>query len=184
MNQTAENLRFLLWKQKKPREHWATELARMASCTEHRAEKLLQGSALTTAEQKAIAQLAHCQEEDIQSARFLGEEVNVLFENIRFLTDKKITGITGKEMASAIGVTEVTLSRWKNRKQTPEANQLARLCQFLHISPRIDLKSEAIFLSSSPIGDFMRRQWLRQQIEEIDSQTLRDLFPALERMFK
>ncbi len=91
MNQTAENLRYLLYKQKGlKKSRWVERLAEWASCDSQRARELLDGSPLKTSEQKKIAKSAERTEEDLQHARLVNEE-NVLRENIRFLTDKMST---------------------------------------------------------------------------------------------
>ncbi len=48
----------------------------------------------------------------------------------------------------------------------------------------VDLETIPLFLELSPVGSYEQRAWLRQRIEELDDETLRVLFPALEKLLR
>lgn len=181
---TSENLRYLLWRDGIKQEDWGKHLADWAKCSEARAEDLLNGKTLQSEEQRRIAERAKVREEQIQNERFLGDHVDVLQQNILFLTDKTVTGFAAIVIANKINVSPGTISRWRKNKQAPEDTQLLKLCLFYGFPPTINLRDDAIFLSMSPIGDLKRRAWLQERIKQIDAETLNALYPALEKLLK
>jgi transcriptional regulator with XRE-family HTH domain len=183
-NLHSDNLRYLLWKSGTKREDWVSQLANWAKCSKSRAEELLNGAVLEKKEQEQIAKITNVSEEAIQTERFVGEEVNILMENIKFLTSKAVTGEKQVDIARNIGVREVTMSRWVKGKQEPEESKLARLVAYLKLPPGTNLKNDPIFLSPAPVGDLSRRHWLKKQIDQLDSETLNEIFPALQRLLK
>lgn len=181
---TAVNLRYLVWRAGVKRRDWIAHLASWAGCSEHRAAALLRGAILQDKEQKLIAQNAGCTVEEIQTERFWEDRVNILSENLKFLTDKEQIGEKLVEIAKESGIGRVTLSRWKSGKHEPEDKKLAKLIRHFKLNPDTNLRTDPIFLSLSPVGELMRKEWLRKQIEHLDTETLHELFPAFERLLK
>lgn len=184
LNLTAENLRYLLWRQEIRRDSWGEHLADWAKCSSGRAEELLNGAALQDEEQQRIAHNAKVREEEIQTERFLGDQVDVFRENILYLTNKEVTGLSANLLAKEIDVSPVSISRWKQGKQSPEDTQLLKLSRYFGFQPKVNLKQHAVFLWLSPIGDLKRRAWLQERIKQIDAETLNALYPALEKLLK
>src|SRR5262249_21357701 len=180
----SENLRYLLWKSEVKREDWIAQLSAWAKCHKSRAEEILNGATLETVEQEEIAKNTDVSEEAIQTERFLNDKVDVLWENIKFLTEKDNTGEKLVRLARAIGVSQVTISRWRNRAQRPEDAQIAKLALYFNLPARTDLKTDSIFLSLYPIGHLERRNWLKHQIDQLNAEILDEIFPALRRLLK
>jgi transcriptional regulator with XRE-family HTH domain len=183
-NLSSENLRYLLWRSKIKREDWSVQLSAWAKCHKSRAEEILNGAPLETIEQQEIAKNTDVSEEAIQTERFLNDKVDVLWENIKFLTEKDYTGEKLVAIARAIGVSQVTISRWRSRNQRPEDAQIAKLCLYFNLPAKTDLKTDSIFLSLYPIGALDRKNWLKQQIDQLDPEILDEIFPALRRLLK
>src|ERR1700742_2602706 len=89
---TAVTLRYMVWRAGVKRSDWSAHLASWAGCSEHRAAALLRGAILQDKEQKLIAQNAGYTVEEIQTERFWEDRVNILSENLNFLTDKEEIG--------------------------------------------------------------------------------------------
>jgi hypothetical protein len=59
-----------------------------------------------------------------------------------------------------------------------------KLSEFCGLAENIDLEKVPLFLFDSPIDSLSRRQWLHEQLEQLDDTTLHALFPAFERLLK
>jgi hypothetical protein len=187
---TATNLRYLLWRTKKiNRAQWAAHLASWADCDKARAAALLRGSTLRDKEQRLIAKNAGATEEEIQTEGFWKEKavedhVNILRENLAFLTDKRL-GKKLVDIEKETGISRISLHRWKSGKHEPkDSDKLLRLVLYFGLDPLADLKADPIFLEMEPIGGLMRKQWLQKKIDKLENQTLNELYPALQRLLR
>jgi transcriptional regulator with XRE-family HTH domain len=183
MTIASENLRYLLWREKVNRESWAEKLAEWANCSESRAEKLLNDAPLTNSEQEMIAKTTNEREEALQTERFLGNQVHILFENLEFLLDKKIHHKKVVEIAEGIDVSRTAVTRWKKREQEPEEKHLAKLTLYFGLS-EINLREDPVFLHRLPVGDLNRREWIKKKVDELDSTKLNKFFPAFEKLLR
>lgn len=182
MPTVTENLRYMLWNREVKQEHWANQLADWARCATQRAEELLQGARPEPEELEQIAQRVNVSEEELQFARLV-DEVHILGKNIRYLLDSLDRG-EQKDLAENVGVSEGTISKWHQEKQKPSATNLRKLRAEFGLPSEIDLNSYPLFLSMSPIGERQQKEWLREHIERLNADTLRSLFPALERLLR
>jgi hypothetical protein len=48
----------------------------------------------------------------------------------------------------------------------------------------VDLERDPLFLSPYPLTERDQRRWLREQIDRLDAETLRVLFPAFKRLLR
>lgn len=184
VNSTASNLRFLLWRMGVRREDWASHLAGWTGQSEARAKALLRGAKISHDEQERVADRADCTAEELQTERFWEGQINVLRENLNYLTDKKQIGEKLSVIARGSGVSPVTLSRWRSGRQEPEDRQLAKLARHFGLAADTNLRADPIFLSLSPVGELMRREWLHRKVEELDADALHELFPAFEKLMR
>lgn len=188
MRRTAENLRYLLWREKVKRHNWVEHMASWAGCDKYRAEALLNDELLQSDEQSRIAEITGCSVDDLQNSRFVGDEVDVLYENIKFLTDKNITGEKLTDIERKTGISRITLSRWRiedaKKRPTPERPQLAKLAEHFNLPPGTNLHTDPVFLALLPVGPVKQKEWLYKQIDHMSAKDLRDLLPALKRLFK
>jgi transcriptional regulator with XRE-family HTH domain len=181
---TAENLRYLLWQRNIPKDQWAECLKEWIGCDRYRADALLTGTRRPSSEeQNKIARITEVSEEDLRLTRLLTAE-EILRGNVQYLLNSLERG-KQKTLARYTGASEVTVSRWHTGAQLPTKGEyLDGLRRYFGLPADIDLKDEPLFLSLSPIGDKQRREWLCAQIHQLRPETLRRLFPALERLLR
>lgn len=81
---------------------------------------------------------------------------------------RKSIGLSGEVVASAIGVTKVTISKWENDVHSPNVEQVRALCNVLKISPNFlfeweksdlppDAMEEAKVYAALPLEE--KRKW-------------------------
>ena len=56
----------------------------------------------------------------------------VFSTRLKSILDKR--GVTQRQLAQQIGVTEVTVSRWANCERTPDADNVREICTALDVS--------------------------------------------------
>src|SRR5690606_9727534 len=149
----GENLRYLLWRNKVDRAQWPERLAGLVECDRARAEDLLDRGDLKPYEQERAAEHFCVSEEELQYGQLLDDDsTNVLVDILRYLVGALGHGHS-KRLASEIGVTPVTVSRWVTGKQVPEQSKLTALCRYFGLPAGTDLRSEPIFLCRIPVSD-------------------------------
>ena len=179
----TRNLRFLLWRGGISREQWATQLAGWTGSDSQRGTALLQGRTLPVPAE--LDQLANSTGRDAGEIQFgdLTAEVSILEENLRYLVEAPKRG-QKKVLAEHLAISQVTLSRWFAGKQQPTRKYLNEIKVYFGLPASVDLETDPLFLELSPVGSYAQRSWLRQRIDELDDETLRVLFPALERLLR
>jgi transcriptional regulator with XRE-family HTH domain len=179
---TAENLRYLLWRAEVQRDRWAVELAARVRIDVSRAKDLLNQRKPSPDEQRRIAEVFATDESELVHAR-LAEHVEggILNRNLNYLASQLVRG-EKKELANAIGIHPTTLSDWLSGKREPQQTNLEGFARYFGISANVDLRTIPIFLSMLPVGDLERKVWLRERIKQMDTNTLAELFPALQRL--
>lgn len=178
---SSYNLRYLLWKEEKTdRTKWVDRLMNVLNCSRTRAKQLLLNDPPEPEEQKKLAKKFGRLEDDFVTSLFFDDKVDILSENLSYLFES----IEQKQLAQDIGVSKDAVSKWKNAKQGTTKKNLVALRQYFRLPSETNLKNDPIFLSWTPIDDRRRREWINKQIEEIDSDDLRDLFPAFEKLLK
>lgn len=178
---SSYNLRYLLWKDEKiHRNRWVDKLMSILGCSKSTAKRLLLNETIEPEDQRKLAEAFGRSEEDFAISLFFDDKVDVLSENLSYLFES----IEQKQLAKEIGVTKDAVSKWKNAKQGIKEKNLSALRQYFRLPSETNLKTDPIFLSWTPIDDPRRREWINEQIKEIDSDELRDLFPAFEKLLK
>ncbi len=184
MNRTGRNLRCLLWKQGVNRREWVGKLAGWLRCDRGRAEEILEGAGaeLGAKEAERLVRVVGDDAANLTAADLIEvNRVNVLAENMAFLIGGLPHG-ERKRFAQEFGVDAATVYRWHSGARRPAKNKLRKLARYFGLPPHTDLESEPIFLLIRPIGDGSMREWLHAAVDEVESSTLRELFPALMRL--
>lgn len=177
----ALNIRYFLSKREDvKREDWIDELDSLMGCGKERAKELILRGQFTPKELKKFAEVAGQNEDIVMHSPMFEENVNVLLENVQHLA--KSYG--QKKMADKIGVADITVSRWCNQKQKINPSNIEAIHHRLQLPSNIDIRTDPIFLFLTPFEDAERKKWLNERINELDAGTLRDLFPALEKLLK
>ena len=180
----ALNLRYLLWRREEPRQDWARSLhAHLPRWSVERVRAVLSDGTQDYRELQELAGALGITEEDLTHADLLAEStVYVLRENLCYLAASLARG--GKsELAMFLGKDATTISRWLRGDSRPSTDALAQLLDFFGLPARIDLNSQPVFLNMEPISAIERREWLHRQIDTMSGEEIRDLFPALKRIF-
>jgi transcriptional regulator with XRE-family HTH domain len=185
MEGLKRNIRYLLWKGGAERKDWASRLSKWLGCSLARAEELLEseGEELTAKEKKSLGQKAGLSSEDLSADLVEDQGVNILVENIRHLVNGLPHG-QKKEFAASLGVDVTTVSRWLGGAQRPKKKKLEEIERYFGLPPGTDLDSEPIFLWTEPISESQMKNWITETIQQTDGKTLREIFPALRRLFK
>jgi transcriptional regulator with XRE-family HTH domain len=185
MDRLKRNIRYLLWKEGTEGKEWPSKLAEWLGCPLQRAEDLLKGEGedLTSKEKKALEKATGLAPEELSGDLLEKHDGDILVENIRHLIDGLPHG-QKKEFAAKLGVDVTTVSRWIGGAQRPTKKKLEEIGKYFGLPPGTDLDSEAIFLWTDPVSETQMKSWLMEQIQQIDGKTLREVFPALRRLFK
>lgn len=179
------NIRYLLWREGVRRDEWAAKLADLLGCDIRRAQEILSGGVdLQPKEISAMAKAYKVGVNDLRTLNLLSKEkVDVLIANIRHLIDGLAHG-QRRQFATELGVDVTTVSRWSTAAQRPTKTKLGRIRDYFGLPVATDLEGDPIFLSLDPVTGSEMRSWLHEQIEGLDADTLRNLFPALQRLLK
>lgn len=113
----------------------------------------------------------------------LGKEGEILRRNLAFLLDDLGYGGKGR-IAHELGFDNTSISRWLKGTSKPALTTQRRLVDYFGLPRSTDLESDPLFLSVFPVSDQGKREWLHRQIEGISSSTLKDFFPALQRLLE
>jgi len=179
------NIRYLLWREGVRRDEWAAKLADLLGCDIRRAQEILSGGVdLQPKEISAMAKAYKVGVNDMRTLNLLSKEkVDVLIANIRHLIDGLAHG-QRRQFATKLGVDVTTVSRWSTAAQRPTKTKLGRIRDYFGLPVATDLEGDPIFLSLDPVTGSEMRGWLHEQIEGLEADTLRNLFPALQRLLK
>jgi transcriptional regulator with XRE-family HTH domain len=185
MDGLERNIRYLLWKEGAERKDWPLKLAGWLSCPLLRAEPLLEGhwEALTPKEKKALAKATGLALGNLTGNMIETQGVDVFVENIRHLLNSLPHG-QKKEFAGKLGVDVTTVSRWISGVQRPTKKKVEEIGKYFGLPPGIDLVSDEIFLWTEPISESQMRNWIIETIRQTEGKTLREIFPALRKLFK
>jgi len=178
----GENVRYLLWSRGIKHATWSRQVAEWAGCDLARAEELLQGESPSAAELERLARVLEVPDEELRLGRlFDSTRVDVLGKNIEHLLDGLAHG-EHKQLAAALDVHPTTVSRWSGGKQQPPAATRERLCRYFGKPAGTDLTTEPLFLDPTPHSEQGMRDRLENYIRQMSVRTLRELYPALERL--
>ena len=186
MKYLSQNLKYLLLKKGIERDEWIRTLASSLGCDERRAQGILEGQAgtLSQGEMEALAHFAEIDFEKLASEDLMeAKKVDVFALNLSFLLERLPHG-KKKHLAENLGVDQTTISRWGNGTQRPTKKKIRALADYFNLPKTIDLEKDPIFLSTMPIGEAETKKWLKEKIDELDRDTLRELAPALIMLLK
>jgi transcriptional regulator with XRE-family HTH domain len=184
----SRNLRYHLWRTTPDQTRWPGEVSRRLRkpWPTERVEALLEGRKLTDRE---IVDLVRSFETEIDEETLqlgdlvLDSKTDVLRENLRYLIGTAEHGEKQK-IAEALGVVATTISRWLNGTNRPPAGQQETIARHFGLPPSTNLEADCLFLAYGPLSLQSRRRWLRERVDELTLDEMRDLFPALQRLFR
>ncbi len=119
----------------------------------------------------------------LETANVAKDADDVLRENLRRLIGS--LGPSGqKRLAQGLGFDPTTVSRWYRGKHKPNPTNLGKLRGGFGLPEGTDLRTEPLYTSTDPVGEAEQKAWLHEQINRLDADALRELFPALERLLR
>ena len=186
MKYLSQNLKYLLLEKGVERGRWIKTLATVLRREERRAQVILEGQAdsLNQDEMEALVRFSGMDFEKLASEDLIdSKKADVFSLNLSFLLERLPHG-KKKHLAESLGVDQTTISRWGNGKQRPTKQKIKALADYFNLPKTVDLEKEPIFLSTMPIGEAETKQWLKERIDALDRETLRDLVPALIMLLK
>jgi len=177
----GRNLCLLLRREGVPRDVWPQTVKDWLGCGEQRAVDLLFGKPPSPGELATLAERFGYEQEELRLQDMtLG--LHVLQENVAYLLDTLEHG-KKKELAAFVGVVPQTVTSWL-KGSPPEGPNRDRLKEYFGLGQDVDLERDPLFLSPYPLIEQDQRRWLRNQIERLDAETLRALFPAFRRLLR
>lgn len=180
--QAVRNIRYLLRREDVPLEQWGSHLAKVATLEESEASSLISGREPSPQEAKRIAAAFEEDAETLQSVPLYGSgEWTILRENLRYLLDS-LEDRTQKALAAEVGKSEESVSRWVSQGTTPHPATLRKLLSCFGLSSDIDLKSEPLFLSTSPVGGYAQKKWILDYIKKLPPEEIAPVFEAIRRI--
>jgi len=186
MNIFSQNLKYLLLEKGFSRSEWVQVLASSLRCVQKRARALLDGETteLNQAELEALTRFSRIDPEKVLSENLMKiDNVEIFSRNLSFLLDSLPHG-KKKHLAKKLGVDQTTISRWGNGMQRPTKKKITAILDYFNLPKTTDLEKETLFLSTMPIGEGETKKWLKNKIDELGSETLRELTPALIMLLK
>lgn len=183
MNQVSENIRYLLWQRRVSQTAWVETISQIIECDLISAHRMLEGE-LKGNEAEKLAQYFDVDVTELQYAKLISSEA-IWQGNVIYLLNRRKRGELG-QVQTFLGLkTAAAISNWKSGKKIPPVDKYKdKLSEFCGLAENIDLEKVPLFLFDSPIDSLSRRQWLHEQLEQLDDTTLHALFPAFERLFK
>ena len=186
MKYLSQNLKYLLLEKGIKRSDWIETLANSLKCDQRRAQAILEGQTdnLNQSETESLVHFSGMDFEKLASQDLIEtRKADVLSLNLSFLLERLPHG-KKKHLAENLGVDQTTISRWGNGTQRPTKQKITALAEYFNLPKTIDLEKEPIFLSTMPIGEAETKQWLKERIDALDRETLRELVPALIMLLK
>ncbi len=189
VGQISANVRYVLWLKRVPRAQWVAWLSIRTSLAQTKIRALIR-SEISDAQvsPEDLSELGRALEtegegENLRFADLARDGSDVLHENLRFLFGS--LGHGGKKsLASELGVDQTTVSRWLNGSYEPQTSSLRQISSYFGLPVGTDLREDLIFLSADPVALTERRNWLRARIDDLSTDELRELYPALRRMLE
>ena len=93
------------------------------------------------------------------------------------------TGQQGK-FAKAIGVNQSTLCRWKQRKTRPDTYAKRQIANYFGFESQDEIMLSFIFLGLEPFTDAHKKLYCQNQIDLMDTEAFRKIYPALVKLLK
>ncbi len=186
MSYLTRNLRYLLWRDKANRARWRDVLAAWLKCDIQRAEDILEGkdTELRPAERRTLAKRTGFDPKTLRTRDLLTvDNVNILAVNLRYLLDSIPHG-RKKHFAADVRVDAATVSRWHSGTLRPGKSKRLEICRYFGCPAGTDLGRDPLFLAGEPVGEDQMRTWLREELDRLDADTLRRMFPALARLLR
>jgi transcriptional regulator with XRE-family HTH domain len=180
------NLRYLCWKVEKDRSKWPATLVKwmggkggtgvaVAVLSGHRP---LSQSEIGS----VVSALGLDEHEFVYGNLPVADGISFVAKNLERLTSSS-SGQTKAELGRQIGVSPVTISRWIGGTQEPDLKARRMIALIFGLRDESELGTVPIFLSFLPVTYGEQVAWINASMQEMVPAELRELFPALYRIF-
>ena len=180
------NLRYLCWKVEKDRSKWPAMLIKWVGemADVGAAVAVLSGHRPLSQSEigSVIGALGLDEHEFVYGNLPIAEGINFVAKNLERLTSSA-SGQTKAELGRLIGVSPVTISRWIGGTQVPDLKARKMIALVFGMRDESELGTVPIFLSFLPVTYGEQIAWINVSMQEMLPAELRDLFPALYRIF-
>lgn len=187
MNTLSKNLRYLLVVRREKRSSWTALLADVMDNDESRAQAILNAEldTINRAEASGMERGFRLDFKTLAEERLWKDldDREILSLNLAYLLDTLPHG-EKRLLANQIEVDATTISKWRSGKQKPTNNNIKEIVSYFALPESTDLKAELVFLSPMPAGKAETKRWLHERIEDLDGDSLRELVPALKKLFE
>ena len=177
----SNNLKYVLQEKGVERSEWTQFLSSLLVCSNDRAQSFLDGelAGLNQDELRALAHFSGADPKDFISKDLIKvDKVDVFSRNLSFLIDRLPHG-KKKHMSESLGVDQTTISRWRNGTQRPTKKKILSILEYFNLPRTTDLRNDPLFYSTIPIGEDETKKWLKDKIDNLDREKLKELTPAL-----
>jgi len=180
--QAVRNIRYLLRRENVPLEKWASHLAKVATLDESEASEIIRGRKPASREAESIAEAFDQEASQLQSAPLYGHgEWSILRENLRFLLDS-LEEHTQKALAADLGKSQETVTRWVTQGTKPHPKNLRHLLSCFGLPTELNLETEPLFLSTTPVGGYAQKKWILDYIKKMPPEEITPVFEAIRRI--
>lgn len=99
---------------------------------------------------------------------------------------KSCTIPPGKQQrfVESIGMNPSTLSRWKRRKTRPDTYAKGQIAAYFGFESLEEIMMSFLFLGLEPFTDAQERLYCQNQIDQVDNEAFRKIYPALVKLLK
>ena len=181
MEYLSQNLKYILLGKGISRDDWVMSLASILQCGSDRSQALLNGDTtnLKNDESEILTKFSGITSVKLLSENLLKtDKIDIFSRNISFLINRLPHG-KKKHLAESLGVDQTTISRWGNGTQQPAPKKIMAILDYFNLPGTIDLNNDPLFLSTIPIGEDETKKWLKDKIDDLDRERLKELVPAL-----
>jgi hypothetical protein len=180
------NLRYLCWKIEKDRSRWPAMVGKWIGEKGGADVAVAVLSGYRSLSQSEIGSVINALDLDEHEFVYgnlpIADGINFVAKNLERLTSNA-SGQTKIEFGREIGVSPVTISRWIAGTQVPDLKARRMIALIFGLRDESDLGTIPIFLSFLPVTYGEQVSWINASMQEMIPAELRELFPALYRIF-
>lgn len=89
-----------------------------------------------------------------------------------------------RHFVESIGMNPSTLSRWKKQKTKPDTYAKEQIANYFGFQSPKELMLSFLFLGIEPFTDAHKKIYCQNQIDQMDNEAFREIYPALSKLLK
>ena len=197
MKKLADNLKVLLWKNKrefpqKTYREYIDFVAKQCRMTLKHFRAILCCEEMATDEEEArLRQYFSDYSDNLSGIRYdflfsdlIKEGQNeILTQNLQYLLGIIKHG-ENAEFVAAICVNPSTLTRWKQGKTMPDKKTLEKIANYFGLKNVDELKTQLLFLDLAPVSEQQKKQECKEMIDVMGKEDFEMVYAALKKLLK